>query len=164
MNATLTPQESRQRYPVVLERAGKNLSAYAPDLPGAIATGKERDEVEQNMRAALLLHLLELRASGEKLPTPTPEAELDLADLDLAETDEVVWLTPDTPDPVSRAISRTIERSELSQAEVARRMGTSRSTLSRLTSPVYHGHSVQTLRRLGDALGMEVVVSFEERR
>ena len=36
-----------RRYAVVVERAGSNHSAYAPDLPGCIASG---DSVEETWR------------------------------------------------------------------------------------------------------------------
>jgi predicted RNase H-like HicB family nuclease len=32
------------RYLIVIEKAGANFSAYAPDLPGCVATGATRDE------------------------------------------------------------------------------------------------------------------------
>lgn len=42
---------------IVIERAGGNFSAYAPELPGCIATGSTEAEVETNMRSAIELHL-----------------------------------------------------------------------------------------------------------
>ncbi len=38
---------------IVIERAGKNYSAYAPELPGCIATGSTAAEAESNMRKAV---------------------------------------------------------------------------------------------------------------
>ncbi len=32
------------RYAIVVEKAGENYSAYVPDLPGCIATGRTPDE------------------------------------------------------------------------------------------------------------------------
>ena len=40
------------RYAVVIESGPENLSAYVPDLPGCIATGKTLDEVLANIRGA----------------------------------------------------------------------------------------------------------------
>jgi antitoxin HicB len=157
-----TLEREAPMYAVVIEQANKNLSTYAPDLPGAVATGRDRAEVIENMRSALLLHLLGLHESGEATPRPTPWEELQLQ-VELDPSDEVVWLEPEKPDPVSTEILWAIERSQLSQAEVARRMGTSRSTISRLTNPVYHGHSLQTLRRLGEVLDLNLCVSLESR-
>ncbi len=52
------------KYTVVIERAGENLSAYVPDLPGCIATGSTASEVEQLIREAITFHLEGLRQDG----------------------------------------------------------------------------------------------------
>lgn len=44
-------------YRVFIEKAGRNYSAYSPDLPGCIATGKTPEETARNMREAIELHL-----------------------------------------------------------------------------------------------------------
>jgi predicted RNase H-like HicB family nuclease len=61
-------------YLVIYERAPDNWAAYSPDVPGCIATGKTREEVEQNYRDALEFHLEGLREDGLPLPEPTSEA------------------------------------------------------------------------------------------
>ena len=45
------------KYAVAIERAGENLSAYVPDLPGCIATGSTASEVEQLISEAIAFHL-----------------------------------------------------------------------------------------------------------
>jgi hypothetical protein len=35
------------RYAIVVERAGRNYSAYVPDLPGCVATGKTVEATER---------------------------------------------------------------------------------------------------------------------
>jgi predicted RNase H-like HicB family nuclease len=62
------------RYVVVIEKAGSNYSAYAPDLPGVITTGPTPEATERNMRQAIAFHLRELRAAGEPIPAPTTRA------------------------------------------------------------------------------------------
>jgi predicted RNase H-like HicB family nuclease len=59
------------KYAVVIERAGDNLSAYVPDLPGCIATGNSAFEVEQMIREAISFHLEGLREDGLEIPEPT---------------------------------------------------------------------------------------------
>jgi len=61
-------------YAVVIEKAGRNYSAYAPDLPGVITTGRTPGATERNMREAIAFHLCELRAAGEPIPVPTTRA------------------------------------------------------------------------------------------
>ena len=34
------------RFLIVIEKTDKNYSAYSPDLPGCVATGKTRDQVD----------------------------------------------------------------------------------------------------------------------
>jgi predicted RNase H-like HicB family nuclease len=61
-------------YAVVIEKAGRNYSAYAPDLPGVVTTGTSIEATERNMRGAITFHLRELRAAGEPIPAPTTRA------------------------------------------------------------------------------------------
>jgi len=37
------------RYAIVIEKAKSNYSAYVPDLPGCVATGKTVNEAEQEI-------------------------------------------------------------------------------------------------------------------
>ena len=62
------------RYAVVYEAGTQNLSAYAPDLPGCVATGRTLDRIRQNMREAMTLHLDLMREHGEPFPQPTTSA------------------------------------------------------------------------------------------
>jgi len=62
------------RYLVIIEKAGDNYSAYSPDLPGCIATGRTLKEVERNMREALALHLKGLVEDGLPIPPPRSRA------------------------------------------------------------------------------------------
>ena len=58
------------KYVVVLEQAPHNWSAYVPDLPGCIATGRTRPEVERNIREAIEFHLEGILLAGEEIPEP----------------------------------------------------------------------------------------------
>ena len=60
-----------KRYAVVIESGPNNLSAYVPDLPGCITTGRTVEEVERNMREAIALHLEGMLEDGEPIPEPT---------------------------------------------------------------------------------------------
>ena len=42
------------RYAIVIEQAGSNYSAYAPDLPGCVATGNSIADVEARIREAIV--------------------------------------------------------------------------------------------------------------
>jgi predicted RNase H-like HicB family nuclease len=59
-----------RKYAIVIEQGEHNLSAYVPDLPGCITTGRTVEEVEGNIREAIELHLEGLREDGEPIPEP----------------------------------------------------------------------------------------------
>ena len=65
-----------KQYTIIIEAGERNYSAYAPDLPGCIATGKTRDETVANMRAAIEQHLEVMRELGIVVPEPTTSAQL----------------------------------------------------------------------------------------
>jgi len=56
---------------VIFEKANSNYSAYSPDLPGCIATGKTRKEVEKNIKEAITFHLEGLKRDGLAIPEPS---------------------------------------------------------------------------------------------
>ena len=56
------------RYAIVIEQAEGNFSAYAPDLPGCVATGATLAEVEAEMREAIAFHIDGLREDGLPIP------------------------------------------------------------------------------------------------
>lgn len=59
-----------RKYAVVIESGPNNLSAYVPDLPGCITTGKSLAEIEQNIREAIELHIEGLIEDGDPVPEP----------------------------------------------------------------------------------------------
>ena len=65
-----------KEYTVIYERGKRNWSAYVPDLPGCIATGKTRRDVESLMREAIEFHIEGLVEHGEPVPEPSVEAGL----------------------------------------------------------------------------------------
>ena len=59
-----------KKYAIVIEQGENNLSAYVPDLPGCITTGRNLSEIDRNIREAIELHLEGLRQEGEPIPEP----------------------------------------------------------------------------------------------
>ncbi|MGO9097464.1 MAG: type II toxin-antitoxin system HicB family antitoxin [Bryobacteraceae bacterium] len=59
-----------RKYAIVIEQGEHYLSAYVPDLPGCITTGRTVKEIEHNIREAIELHLDGLREDGEPVPEP----------------------------------------------------------------------------------------------
>jgi predicted RNase H-like HicB family nuclease len=63
------------RFLVVIEKANGNYSAYSPDLPGCIATGKTVEETERNMHKAIQMHVQGLLEDGLPIPKAQSVAE-----------------------------------------------------------------------------------------
>jgi len=62
------------KYLIIFERGQNDYSAYSPDLPGCVATGKTRDLAEKRMREAIQMHIDGLREDG--LPVPQPQSDV----------------------------------------------------------------------------------------
>ena len=62
------------RYLIVIEETATGYSAYSPDLPGCVATGRTRAEVEKEMKAAIDFHIEGLRLAGYEVPAPKSQA------------------------------------------------------------------------------------------
>lgn len=62
------------RYLVIIEESATGYSAFLPDLPGCIATGSTREDIEKAMREGVEFHLEGLRESGEPVPPPRSTA------------------------------------------------------------------------------------------
>ena len=63
------------RYAIVIEAAEGNFSAYVPDLPGCVATGKSVEEAETSIRKAIKFHLNGLREDNLPIPAASSRVE-----------------------------------------------------------------------------------------
>ena len=63
------------RFLIVIEKADGNYSAYSPDLPGCVATGKTVKDAEKNMYEAVELHVRGLLEDEQPIPKPMAVAE-----------------------------------------------------------------------------------------
>lgn len=63
------------RFLIIIEKANNNFSAYSPDLPGCVATGKTREEAERNMHEAAQLHVQGLLEDDLPIPESATFAE-----------------------------------------------------------------------------------------
>jgi predicted RNase H-like HicB family nuclease len=63
---------TERQYLIVIEGDDDaGFSAYAPDLPGCVATGTSQEDVEREMHDAIAFHLEGLQEAGESLPEPS---------------------------------------------------------------------------------------------
>ena len=65
-----------KEYLVIFEWAGSNYSAYVPDLPGCISTGKTLEEIEANIKEAITLYIDTLKEDGQTIPEPSVSGKL----------------------------------------------------------------------------------------
>ena len=63
------------RFLVIIEQGETSFGAYAPDLPGCVAVGKTREEVEENMRTAIEMHVQGMIKDGEPIPSSHSDVE-----------------------------------------------------------------------------------------
>lgn len=66
-------------------------------------------------------------------------------------------------DPVSLELRRALRLRRMNGAQVAQQLGVTPPVVSRWLSPTYHQHGMETLRRIADALDMDVEVKLTPR-
>ncbi len=59
------------KYLVVFEKTNTGYSAFVPDLPGCISTGKTKKETGKNIHEAIELHIEGMLEDGDNIPKPT---------------------------------------------------------------------------------------------
>ena len=62
------------RYLIIIEETSTGYSAYSPDLPGCVAAGSTREEIEREMHSAIEFHIDGLHLAGEEIPEPRSQA------------------------------------------------------------------------------------------
>ena len=65
-----------KKFLVVFEKTKSGYSAFVPDLPGCVATGRTKDEAEKNIFEAIQFHLEGLKEEHIKLPRVSAESEV----------------------------------------------------------------------------------------
>ena len=113
------------KYLIVIEQTDTGHSAYAPDVPGCIATGKTRDEVEREMKGAIALHLTASRpghgnSTTEQFPvlgrhSPVTDGRFEPAPSCEAERHAVLMSAGSFPTPRDPLAFPTRSREEMSR-------------------------------------------------
>ncbi len=65
-----------KRFLVVFEKTKTGFSAFVPDLPGCVATGKTKIDTEKNIYEAIQFHLEGIKENHIKLPKYQAESEV----------------------------------------------------------------------------------------
>lgn len=65
-----------RRYAIVIEKRNDGgFSAYAPDLPGVVGLGENREEVIKSITEGIQFHLESMEEDGDPIPEPQTEVE-----------------------------------------------------------------------------------------
>ncbi len=143
-------------YYAIIEPTKTGFSAFFPDILGVITTGKTQSQTQKNLSKILAIHLQELSSLA---PKASPRETIDLTE---CEANSVLFLVkPATINPVSLEIEAALKASGLRPADLARKLGLSRASISRLMNPFYFGQSLDSLRKIADAIGAKLTVRFE---
>jgi predicted RNase H-like HicB family nuclease len=70
-----------EQFLIIVEKANGNYSAYCPDLPGCVATGKTREDVLKRMEEAIKLHLEGMRE--DNIPIPPKRSFVEYISLEM---------------------------------------------------------------------------------
>lgn len=154
---------STTAYPFAVVQLEHNWSAGALQWQAAITTAS-RDELNRLMAQQVALYLYDCELEGSSPSIPKPERELPLDTYrDNDHPFDVVYIEPAPLSTFAVAIEKAMREEGISQADLARRMRTPASVVSRITDPLYFGHTSKTLRAVADALGRDLRVTLEPR-
>ena len=65
-----------RKYLVIYEKTKTGYSAYVPDLPGVIATGKTKPIVEKNIFSAIQFNIEGLKEEKMRIPKAHAQSEI----------------------------------------------------------------------------------------
>jgi antitoxin HicB len=135
-----------------VQNANNYVGWFADGFAG-FATAKTREGVEAKLPLLLASYFADNDA-------PQPRArslgDVDPELLEGTENVQTLEVEPAPINPVSLEIERALDSAGINQAELARRLGVSRASVSNLLDPFYFGHSMASLQRVADALGMRL--------
>lgn len=141
-------------WPCVIIKYGNAFTSYPIDLPGCGALGFTMEESLERLSEALTLHLLGMLEDGDEVPDPGSNG------YELEDGGELVQVTPKSPNPVSLSIRAVLHETQLTRTEIANRMGSQKSVITRLADPFYFGHTVASIRSFAKATGRELDIDF----
>lgn len=142
-------------YLTIIGKTETGWATLTPELT-CIGTAKTREAAVEQAREAITLALGNDPAQAATI-TALEQVDAEIRS-EMGSEDEVIFLDPAPVNPISLEIAEALKSTGISQAELARRIGTSRSAVSRMVNPFYWGHSMDLLRRVAEALGLQIEV------
>ena len=79
------------KFLIIIEKTETGHSAYSPDLPGCVATGKTEAEAEQRMFEAIEMHILGMLEDNIPIPESTSKSVYALLSKSNGQTAEAAF-------------------------------------------------------------------------
>jgi len=140
------------RYPASVTREGKYYLAAFPDLPGCQSFAESVGELAREARDALTVRLRTDLADGEAPARPSTR-------LRLAKGAKLLTVAVPAKLAVPLSIRWARQEAELSQAELARKLGVSQQQAAKLEQPDANP-TIETLAKVAEALGGELELAL----
>lgn len=154
---SITPEKA-SLYQAVFRQTSTGWSGFFPDLPGAVATGKSKEQILERLSEALALHLYDMEQEGDHAPLPH---SYEAATLKGKYSDaEFAKVSPAELNPLSLEIGKVIDDSGKSLRQIESETGIKYSVLSRLQDPFYWGHSLRSVLAFAQAFGLKTKFEF----
>ncbi len=132
--------------------ANNYVGWFADNIAG-FTTSKTREGVETKLPMILTEYFID---QDTVLPVVKTLGEVDLEFLEGSEDIQTLFVEPALVSTTSLEIERAIKKAGINQSELARRLGVSRTVVSKLVNPFYNAHQMDTLQRIADALGAQL--------
>ena len=137
------------RYQAKIYKDGNQYSVEFPDLAGCFSAGKTKAEALEHAREALSLYLEEARDPKWDIPKARER-----------KSSKYVWVTPHESVSVPIMIRHARLRHNLSQRQLAGRVGMTVQQLQKLETPGRSNPTIRTLAAICDALDEQLEVSL----
>ena len=89
------PGRSTLGYAVIVEPTRTGFSAYVPNLPACVTTGRTLAEIKRHMAEAIALHLAGMRADGAQIPKAAATAAILVVPRAILTRPRCAWRQPE---------------------------------------------------------------------
>jgi antitoxin HicB len=143
-----------QKYLAITAKFSGNYAAWFADPILAVATAETREAVTAKLPkllASAFLHTPAMKPLAKSLNDIDPDTLEGATDI------QTCWVEMPSLNPIAQAIDAAMMQNNVSQAELARKMGISRAAVWKLIDPTRTSpYSLDTLERVAVALGMQL--------
>ncbi len=145
-------------YLAVIETTSTGYSGFIPDLDARVMVAMPTlESLRKHLSEGLALYLRD----HPDAPAATSLQLNDLPDLEDVEGLITEMIAPAALNPVSLELASAVRAAHLRPADLARKLNVTRASVSRLLDPFYFGQSLESLRKIADALGAELTIQLK---